>query len=240
MAKSAGIAKSLLSLTAAFSIDYLDEALLLAAAAQRLTEKELDNLARKILYPIFDAYFDEGVRASNLIIKKEVASLVDTIGVPYKYDRALIDTINGDSVFSGYYDRNYKNLYKAREIDALKRTILRGKYSDWTDKQLAAEIKKTINISKNRALVTARMETQRLEGAAIDTYYAKAEVKKVYDKVYRSRSDARPTHLELNYQVADNEGFFINANGVKFRYPPEPDSPFGCRCRIELVKKQEA
>lgn len=239
MAKSAGIAKSLLGLTATFSNDYLDEALLLGAAVKTLSESELDKLARKILYPIFDSYFKEGALASNLIIEKEVASLVDVVGVPYKYDKALINSINGESVFTGYYDRNYQGLYKAREIDALKRTILRGKYSNWTDKELAAEIKKTINISKNRALVTARMETQRLRGGAIDAYYAKPAVQDAYKKVYRSRSDARPTHLELNYQVADKDGFFTNANGVKFRYPPEPDSPFGCRCRVELVKRVE-
>ena len=237
MAKSAGIAKSLLSVTATFSTDYLDEALLLAAAAKTLTEDQLDKLARKILYPIFDTYFDDGVRASNQIVSKEVASLVDTVGVPYKYNKELIETINGNSVFSGYYDKNYKNLYKAREVDALKRTILRGTYGDWSADKLASEIRKTINISKNRALVTARMETQRLRGAAIDIYYKKPAVQKVYDKVYYSLSDARPTHLQLNKQVADADGNFTNANGVKFRYPPEPDSPFGCRCWTALVKK---
>lgn len=237
MAKSAGIAKSLLYTTATFATDYLDEAVLLAAAAKTLSETELDRLARKILYPIFDAYFKDSVLASNQIVSKEVASLVDTVGVPYKYNKELIETINGESVFSGYYDRNYKNLYKAREVDALKRTILRGTYGDWPADKLASEIRKTIEISKNRALVTARMETQRLRSAAIDIYYNKPAVKKVYDKVYRSRSDARPTHLQLNYQRADGDGNFTNANGVKFSQLPEPDSPFGCRCWVELIKK---
>lgn len=237
MAKSAGITRSLLSITALFADNYTDQAVLLGIAAKTLSEAELDKMARSILYPIFDSYFGAGIRASNLIVSQEVAILVDVIGVPYKYNKELINTINENSVFKGYYDKNYQGLFKAREVDALKRTILRGTYGDWSADKLAAEIKKTINISKNRALVTARMETQRLKGAAIDMYYKKAAVQNVYDKVYRSLSDARPTHLQLNGQVADSEGNFINANGVKFRYPPEPYSPFGCRCRVDLVKK---
>lgn len=220
----------------AFIADYEETAIVLSATK---TREALDRRANKLLLPLIDKWFSDSMVASNLIVKKEIALLVDSTGVPFKYNKEVIDKLNSNSVFQGYYDKNYKGLFKKREIDALKRKILQGVYADppWSDKRFISEIQKTVNISKNRALTTARMETQRLKSSAIDIYYQKAAVKKNYNKVYRSLPDARPTHKALNYQIADEEGYFTNVNGVKFKTLPEPDSPFGCRCWVELVKK---
>lgn len=234
------IPKPLLDTNNQFIKDLYDDALKLAYIAEKLTETQLNKELEKILFPLFDRLFFDGLRESNKVISSEIARLVNVTDVPFKYNKEVIDDIakrvNTKSVFTGYYDEAYKDLFSKREIDALKRAILSGKYNNLTDTQIADKIQNVVNITKNRALTTARMETQRLEGSVQDLYYQQANVKNLYYKVYKiADSNARPTHRALNNQIANDEGYFTNVNGVKFRFPPEPDSPYGCRCRSELV-----
>jgi hypothetical protein len=242
MASTSGISKLFISVISLFVRDYTEEAFIVAQSirrSKRLIKKQLEDKAIALLAPIVEDMFTEAIKASNQIMRREIVNLSDLTKVPFKYNRDVIDRINSKSVFTGFYDTQYKSLYKKREIDALKRTILQGKYANWDDKRLAAEIRKTINISKNRALTTARMESQRLEGAAQQIFYEQAKVKEQYVKMYSSRGDARPSHKALDGQIADDEGYFTDSGGNKFLYPPPPDSPFGCRCRSVLVKRDK-
>jgi SPP1 gp7 family putative phage head morphogenesis protein len=96
------------------------------------------------------------------------------------------------------------------------------------------QIRNTVKVSKNRARVIARQETARLQTAAKSIYFNNTKVKKEYDKVWVSRSDARPSHLYMNNQKADKDGWFTTQDGVKTQGPP---LGFNCRCRVILKKK---
>lgn len=239
-----GISKIFITVVASFVQEYEAAALALSKnifATKKGVKEKLNKLADKMLVPLVDELFTEGIRASNKIMKREVSDLVGILDQPFKYTKDVINTINDNSVFSGFYDAKYKDLYRAREIDALKRKILTGKYAGWSDTKLAKEIRSVIDISKNRALVTARLETQRLEGAAQQAFYDKASVRKKFKKVYVTRDDdrVRDQHKALNGQIADDEGYFTDTEGNKFQYPPPPSSVFGCRCRVEMVERTE-
>lgn len=200
--------------------------------AKRSIQAQLDKKFVNTINPLIDDYFLGGIKASNKIIKKEVLDLVDIVEVPWKYNKEVISAINTDSVFTGYYDTQYKSLYKKRETDALKRVILRAKYQGLTDSELVSEIKKTVKISKQRALNMARSETARLETAVQQIYYTKPAVNKKYEKVWDSMSDARPTHKAMDGKVANKDGMFKTPDGT-CEGPPYPNS-WNCRCRTKL------
>ena len=242
--KNKGISKIFLTVIASFVQEYEAAAFALSKnifATKRGVKAKLNKLSDKMLNGIIDDMFTEGIRASNKIMKREVSNLVSILDQPFKYTKDVINTINDNSVFTGFYDTKYNGLYKKREIDALKRKILTGKYAGWSDTKLAKEIRSVIDISKNRALITARMETQRLEGAAQQAFYDKAVVRNKFKKVYITRDDdrVREKHKILDGQIADDEGYFTDASGNKFQYPPPPDSTFGCRCRAEMIERTE-
>ena len=238
--KVSGISKLYIAIVSLFVKDYTEEAYLIGKvikAAKRDVRRQLDEQAAKRLEPIVSKLFTDGIKESNTLVKKDVAKLGDLLSMPFKYNKDIIETFNKESVFQGFYDKKYKDLYTKREIDALKRTILRGKYANWSDKQLAAEIRKTINTSKNRALVTARNETARLETAVVDHFYQQKKVQDKYDKVWVTKGDSnvRPEHQAANGQIADKDGYFT-VGGEKVKGPPQG---FSCRCRAELVLKKE-
>jgi SPP1 gp7 family putative phage head morphogenesis protein len=238
MSKARGVNKLFLSVTAAFTEIYVEQALELGALtllSQRSIKKRLNKKAAEILGPIIDDYFKESVHASNKIVSKEISRLADNIGLPMKFNRDLIDTYNDTkSVLTGYYSNDLKGLFKNSEIDKMKRTILSAKYSNWTDEELATAIRNTVNTTKNRALVIARQETARLNTAAVDIYYDK--VKKDYEKVWISKGDARPDHKAYDGQIADEDGYFYGPLGET----TGPPLDFGCRCTVELRKRTKA
>jgi SPP1 gp7 family putative phage head morphogenesis protein len=238
MLRTKGISKLFLAATTLFIKDYELAALALGQAilnAQRDTRGQLETKSAAMLGPIIDAFFTSGIKATNTLFEKQVLSLVDdVVSLPFKYNKDMLLTLNKNSVFTGYYDNTTKSLFKRREIDALKRKILTAKYSGWTDRQLQAEIRKTINVTRNRALVIARNETARLETGAIDTVWQNQKrVKKEYVKVWKSLSDARPEHLALNNKVADENGMFHTSEGDI----PGPPLGFNCRCKVVLERK---
>jgi hypothetical protein len=95
--------------------------------------------------------------------------------------------------------------------------------------------------------MVARAETQRLEGAAQDMVLSKKAVADDWVKVYRYKnSESRESHkYSARYDagngpgVADDDGNFTAEDGRKFPYPPNPVSPWNCRCYTELVKKDK-
>lgn len=237
MAKSKGISKLFLSLTASFIQSYEESALELSSIimfAKRDIKRQLNERAAELLVPIIDDYFKEGIAASNQIVKSNISRLADDINIPFKYNKDLILTYNTDkSIFTGYYDKQTKSLFARGEIDKLKRTILSGKYGNWTDDEMVTAIRKTVNTTKNRALVIARQETARLDTAAKQIYYNNNRVKKEYELKWVARSDARPTHKEYDGKIADEDGYFDGPEG-RVTGPP---IGWSCRCRIELVRK---
>lgn len=187
------------------------------------------------LNPVIDDMFKDAIVESNLIVKKEVAALANDYNLPIKYNKDLLMTFNTDkSIYTGFYDDVYKSGFKKSEINRLKSTILRAKYSNLSESQLIREIQSTINVSKQRALVIARQETARLDTAAKSIYYNNKKVQEKYDKVWVSQSDARPSHKAMDGQIADSEGYFTTPDGDKVQGPP---LGFGCRCRVTLEKK---
>jgi hypothetical protein len=218
-----------------FIKDYQKEGLFIAQtinSAKRDVKKRLDNLAAERLSPIVNKLFIDGVAASNQIMKAEIVRLSDVLQVPFKYNKDLIEKINGDSLFVGFYDKNYKDLYTRREIDLLKRRILSAKYQGLTDREMAEYIQGTINTTKQRALITARLETQRLDGAAQQIFYEQPKVKEEYEKVWVHNSDY-DRHKKYSGIVANKDGFFEQA-GVY--YAPPLDSPINCVCSTILRK----
>lgn len=232
--------KLFLSVIAAFIKDYQAEAFAISniiKQAKRDIKNQLDEQAKKRLEPLIEELFSNGIKASNTIVKKEVALLADLVGQPFKYNKDLLLTLNDKSVFAGFYDKNYKGLYTKKEIDKLKRVILTGKYGQWKDRELSAEIRKTINLTKNQSLILARAETQRLDGAAKQIFFEQPKVKKEYVKVYHALDGPEHRHQWMDGQIADDDGYFTSKQGTKFLFPPNPDSPWNCMCWTSLEKR---
>jgi hypothetical protein len=241
--------KLYISLISVFIKDYQEESWAIAQtikSAKRDVKNRLDDLAKAKLLPIMNKLFTDGISTSNRIVKADVSKLADQLNLPFKYNKDLLESINGDSIFTGFYDKNYRELYTKREIDAVKRKILAAKYQGLTDKEMADSIRSVINTTKERALMTARLETQRLEGAAIDIYYNQPKVKKAYNKVYHyADSESREAHkYSARFDagngpgVADDDGNFTTESGGKFSSAPNPISPYNCRCWVSLELKQ--
>jgi hypothetical protein len=187
--------------------------------------------------PLYDDLFKDGRSTGIETIKKDLATLTKRYDVPLKYNKDLLDTINGNSIFNGYYDKQYQGMYTRREIYKLKSTILSAKYSDLPEKELVENIRATIKSTKKQAQLLARYEVQRLRSATVAEYYKLPKIKKGYDKVFVSEHDSvvRPTHLAYDGQIADENGFFHGSLG-SFEYTPIPGE-YNCRCRTKLVKK---
>lgn len=209
-------------------------------SAKRDIKNKLDELAAERLQPVISKYFKDGIIATNKIVSQDVAKLADILKIPFKYDKSMLERFNSYSVFQGYYDKNYADLFSKREIDNLKRVILRGKYSNMPDRELAKEIQDTINITKNRALVIARGETQRLDTAAKQILFESPKVKKEYDLVWRTAGDdmVRDNHRAYNGKIADENGYFDGPDG-KIKGPEGLHNPWNCRCQIIWVKKDK-
>jgi len=236
------IDKLLLELTIAFRKEYIEEALKTGMAAMAFKtniKKRIEKAFTKSLQPIINDYFNKGISLSNKIVSSEISQIVNQTNVPFKYNKDLFNTFNDkESIFTGYADRNYKSLFSKREIDAIKRQVLTGKYSGWTDKQVRDAIKGVANITNNRALNIARTETTRLQTAATQIYYQDPKVQAKYDKVFITEKDGkvRPSHKSYDGKIADKDGYFDGDCG-KIIGAPVACSPWNCRCRVELRLK---
>ena len=191
----------------------------------------------KKLMPIYDDLFADGQKATVEQIKGDITKLVGKYDVPLKYNKDLLIKMNSESVFGGYYDRKYSDLFTKREIYNLKSTILKAKYSGASEKELKVLIQNTINITENRAQQLARYETQRLRSITLDEYYSIPKMKKKYDKVFVAHHDdrVRPTHLAYDGKVADKDGYWDGPLGKRKELPLVGE--YNCRCRAKLVKK---
>jgi len=196
-------------------------------------EKELGGLVA-----IFDDLFRDGRKATPDVIKKKLLSLSDNYNLPYKYHKGILDAINGDSIFTGYFEKNYQGLFTKREINELKKTILRGKYSGLSEKEVATNIRNTINVTKKRAQLLARTELSRLRASAQEAYYQESGIKATYEKVHHTTGDnIRPDHQAYDKQVADKDGLFHGPLG-SFKFAPIPNQ-YNCKCVTVLRKRKK-
>lgn len=187
---------------------------------------------------IFNKYFIAGLDASKLLVDKEVTLLTNTLEVPFKYNKDVIDLVNNQSVFKGFQDQLYKDRFTKGEIDRIKRVLLSGTYSNKDEKLLRDELQKSFNLTKKRAQLLARDETKRLRETTKTVYYQQAEVQKNYELVWDAVVDdaTRDPHLELDGQVADSKGYFQSPTFGRVISPP---LSYNCRCSTFFRKKHK-
>lgn len=191
----------------------------------------------KRLQPIYDDLFSSGKKASVSQIRKDITKLVGKYDVPLKYNKDLLVKMNSQSVFTGYFDTKYKDVFTKTEINKLKNTILQAKYAGLSEAQLQTNIINTVSLSKKKAQQLARYEIQRLRSVTLQEYYAIPKMKKKYNKVFVVQEGARATHQAYNGKVADKDGYVDGPLG-KVKETPIPGE-YNCRCRFKLVKKKE-
>jgi len=193
------------------------------------------------LTSIFDDLFADGRKADIVLIKKDLLRLTNTYEVPLKYNKQVLDSINDISIFRGYYDKRYRDVFTKREIYNLKQTILSGKYAGLSEAELTTNIRNTINVTKNRARLLARTETQRLRETTNTIYFKQPKIQKAYDRVWITRQDSsvRPSHDRMNGLSANKDGLFLSPDVGYVTGPGAGSGEFSisCRCHTELRKK---
>lgn len=233
-----------------FKLSYSKEALKLVTLVYSSSTTKVHDLVDSEMSsfnPIFNDMFNNGKDYSEEIVKKELLDLVDTLKVPFKYNKSVIDKINGKSVFTGYYDEQYKDVFTKTELYKLKSTILAGKYAGVSEQELATQIKNVVNISDQRARLLARTEMQRLQETTTAIYYDQPEVMKSYDRVWITQDDdrVRSSHKAMDGQVAETTGqhkgqFYSKEVGwISGPGSGPPSFSIGCRCHTKFVKKGE-
>lgn len=185
---------------------------------------------------IFNKYFINGFKSSQLLVDKEVAVISDALKVPFRYNRDVIDLVNERSVFRGFADDLYKERFTRGEVDRIKKVLLSGTYNQTDEKLIRDELQKKFNLTKKRAQLLARSETKRLRETTKSVYYAQEEVQKQYELVWDAMDDGavRPSHAAMDGKVADENGYFDSAD---FGRVPAPPLEFNCRCTTFFRKK---
>lgn len=211
---------------------------------KRGVKKALNKYLKEDVEPLITQMFKDSIVKSNKLYRQEVTALQDFTKVKFKYDREVLDGVTEKSLYN-MRDPQYQKLYTRREIYNLRSAILKGKYSGYTEQEMVKTIRDTVKVSKNRALMVARFETQHLEEAAIDNALKSKQVDDNFIKKYNIKdSEARVSHIySAGYDAgngsgfADNDGNFTAKDGTKFSAPPNPVSPWNCRCYLSLVKR---
>lgn len=193
------------------------------------------------IQPIFTRYFDQMVLASNTLVEAQISTLSRVLSVPFKYDRSVIDRVNGVSVFKGYYSDTYRQAYTLREIDRMKRVILKGAYEMQDERLLASNIQSVIDVSDRRARLLARNETSRLREATKSIFAHEPEVIEKYDRVWNTQGDGivRPSHQEMEGAVSI-DGTYFNSPTYGFIAGPgtgPAEFSVGCRCFTSFEPK---
>lgn len=195
---------------------------------------ELEKRLGTKLAPHIEKYFTLGKQWSSEFMKDEFVKANKRWDLDLKYNRKLIETFNDKySIFQGYYDTTYKDMFKAREIDAMKRAILTAKYSGVEEKIALQSIRNTSGITLNRARLLYRYEKAQLDTTAHQVYFEDG-LKEEYDKVWDALNDARDTHKALDGQIADKNGYFETYKGRTFGPPLD----YNCRCKVKFVPKK--
>lgn len=178
---------------------------------------------------IFNKYFVAGFDGSRTLVNKEVAIIADSLKVPWRYNKDVIDLVNEQSVFKGFADQLYKEKFSRQEIDRLKRVLLSSTYSNADEKVLRDELQKSFNLTKRRAQLLARGETKRLRETTKIIYHNQREVADKFELVWDAVVDeaTRPGHLELDGSIRQADGYFYSPTFGKVKAPP---IAYNCRC----------
>lgn len=226
-------------------------------ASSVIDELQIERELIARLTPLFREYFIECAAAGNQLVNAEVAVLVRKTDIPFKYTRDLLEQINEISVFKGYYNNRYVDgfarseinrmyRYIRSEIDELKRIILTGAYQGTDELVLAqrileSDISKSINLTKNRARLLARNETQRLRETTKAIYFRQPEVNTQFDRVWYTRQDSavRPSHNAMMGKKANKDGQFYSDDVGLVNGPGSGPTEFAvaCRCYTDFVRK---
>ena len=197
----------------------------------------LSKKITKKLTPIIYDMFTTGQVASNKVVKSGVAKLVTQYNVPYKYNKSLFEHMNEHSIFAGYYDKNYKDIFTKTEINRIKKVILTAKYSGWNETKTIQQVRQATNFTVKKARLLARNEKARLQTVAKSLYFNKKEVRNKYNMVWHnSGTNIRPDHAAMAGKVADKDGMFHSKDGL-IPGPPYIFSPYNCKCYVTLETK---
>ena len=202
-----------------------------------VTIAELEARLDELLAPLLKQLFTAGRQWTNTFMRDEFVKANKKWDLDLKYNKDVLTKFNDQySIFQGYYDTKYRDMFSRREIDALKRRILTAKYSGLPESEALDLVKSTTNITTNRARLLYRYEKAQLDSTVHQIYFEDG-LKNEYDKVWISRSDSatRMEHKAMNGKVADEDGYFDSPKG-KILGPP---LDYNCRCTVEFVKKQE-
>lgn len=200
--------------------------------------------ATSSLTGIFADLFADGKAITPTYVKSTLSKLIDSYDIPLKYNKDLLTKIDNISVFTGYYDKAYADVYTKREILNLKKVLLQGKYARKTEAEITQDVLNTINVTKQSAQLLARTEIQRLRETTNLLYFT--EIKKInkeYNRVWVTKHDGvvRPSHERMDGKLADPEtGQFFSEDVGWINGPGSGPTPFSinCRCYTKLVKKE--
>lgn len=217
--------------------------ILTLALASSLTRPALDVLITSRLAPAFRQYFTRGIAASQTLVAKEVAEISNILNVPLKYNRQVLENINklpfgaNQSIFTGYFDVEYAEKFQKKELDRLKRTLLRVTYNNADERVLRDKLISDLGLTKRRAQLLARGETKRLRESTKVLYYQDPGVKQEYELVWVAKNDSRvrPEHLRMDGKTAEENGYFISPDFGEVLPPME----YGCRCSTFFRKRSK-
>lgn len=198
-------------------------------------QSKLTERLTAALVPIYGKQFEQGKKQVDGFMRKEFIDANKKYDKKLKYDKDVLMKFNDkNSIFNGYYDTAYADTYTKSEIDAIKRKILSAKYSDLPESDAIQLIQSAADVSDQKAQLLWRYQKAQLDTTAHQIYFEDG-LSKDYDKVWRSKDDARPDHKRMDGKIADADGYFDTPAGKCFG-APYPGS-FNCRCTVEFVKK---
>ena len=205
------------------------------------SKKIIEDKVVAILKPIIDEMFSAGLKDSKKTAKDGINGLIKKYGVDIKYDKNFLSQINEVSIFTGYADKAYKDLYTKSEIEKIKKIILSAKYSGWDEQQTKLAIQKAVKMSNRRALLLARTETQRLSETAKKIYMSNKKVADKYVRVWKTRGDnkVRPSHRRMDGKEADSNGQFHSPDVGLINGPGAGPTEFSINCRCKTILKQK-
>jgi hypothetical protein len=118
------------------------------------------------------------------------------LDLPLKYNKQVMEDIYSQySIFKGYNPGDFGK----SDITRMKNIILQGKYNNLTDQEIRDQLLKNVDITKKKALLIARSETQSIESSAKHIYFRNPEVADKYELVWVSKTDSevRPAHERM-------------------------------------------
>ena len=201
-------------------------------------ESDINRYINKALPEFYEQFFKGNMIVNRGLVEKELLSISNAYKVPYKFNKDVFNMIAGKSLFSA--DTTWTNAYTAKQINRLKRVVVKSLYEGKTEAELKDILTSQLKYSTKSAQLIARTERNRCLNTAVSMYYKEQDPAE-YEKVWVTEGDdrVRDTHAEMDGVVADENGYFSTSWG---EYISEPGSGYdvenniNCRCHIEIRK----